>query len=49
MEKGSSSSKKAKKKKVPKQDVKQKLKQQKSKTVDGKPKGKCLTCGQKGH
>ena len=54
MEKGSSSSSKKgqRKKKVPKRDAKQKPKQQqqqKPKVGDGKPKGKCFTCGQKGH
>ena len=51
MEKGSSSSaKKGKgKKKVPKRDAKPKQQQQKPKVGDGKPKGKCYTCGQKGH
>ena len=54
MEKGSfSSSKKAQRKnKVPKRDAMQKPKQQqqqKPKVGDGKPKGKCYTCGQKGH
>ena len=54
MEKGSSSSSKKahRKKKVPKRDAKQKPKQQqeqKPKVGDGKPKGKCYTCGQKGH
>ena len=42
----SSSAKKGKgKKKVPKQDAKPKLQQQKPKVGDGKPKGKCYTCG----
>ena len=52
MEKGSSSSaKKGKgKKKVPKLNAKpKKQQQQKPKVGDGKPKGKCFTCGQKGH
>ena len=51
MEKYSSSSaKKGKgKKKVPKWDVKPELQQQKPKVGDGKPKGKCYTCGQKSH
>ena len=51
MEKGSfSSAKKKKKKKVPKQDAKPKQQQQqKPKEGDGKPKGKCFTCDQKGH
>ena len=51
MEKGSSSSaKKGKgKKKVPKRDAKPKQQQQKPKVGDDKPKGKCYTCGQKGH
>ena len=51
MEKGSSSSTKKKgKKKVPKQDAKPKQQQQqKPKAGDDKPKGKCFTCGQKGH
>ena len=51
MEKGSSSTvKKGKgKKKVPKWDAKPKQQQQKPKVGDGKPKGKCYTCGQKGH
>ena len=53
MEKGSSSSvKKGKgKKKVSKLDAKPKKQQQqqKPKVGDGKPKGKCFTCGQKGH
>ena len=49
MEKGSSSSAKKKgKKKAPKQDLKPKQ-QQKPKAGNGKPKGKCYTCGQKGH
>ena len=48
MEKGSSSSTKKKgKKKVPKLDAKPK--KQKPKAGNGKPKGKCYTCGQKGH
>jgi len=48
MEKGSSSSanKSKKKKKVPKQAAKSK---KKPKVSEGKPKGKCFTCGQKGH
>ena len=51
MEKGSSSSaKKKEKKKVPKRDAKPKQQQQqKPKAGVGKPKGKCYTCGQKGH
>ena len=51
MEKGSSSSTKKKgKKKVPKRDAKPKhQQQQKPKAGVGKPKGKCYTCGQKGH
>ena len=54
MEKGSSSSAKKKgKKKVPKWDAKpkqqQQQKQQKPKAGNGKPKGKCYTCGQKDH
>ena len=50
MEKGSSSSAKKKgKKKVPKQDAKPKQQQQKPKVGNNKPKGKCYTCGQKGH
>ena len=53
MEKGSSSSaKKIWKKKVPKLDAKPKKQQQvqqKPKAGNGKPKGKCYTCGQKGH
>ena len=52
MEKGSSSSAKKKgKKKVPKLDAKPKKQQQqqKPKAGNGKPKGKCYTCGQKGH
>ena len=50
MEKGSSSSaKKKKKKKVPKWDAKPKQQQQKPKARNGKPKGKCYTCGQNGH
>ena len=51
MEKGSSSSaKKIGKKKVPKLDAKpKKQQQQKPKARNGKPKGKCYTCGQKGH
>ena len=49
MEKGSSSfAKKKGKKKVPKRDAKPKQQQQ-PKAGDGKPKGKCFTCGQKGH
>ena len=49
MEKGSSSSaKKGKKKKnVPKQGAQSK--QHKPKVSEGKPKGKCFTCGQKGY
>ena len=51
MKKGSSSSiKKDKgKKKVPKRDAKPKQQQQKPKVDDGKSKGKCYTCGQKGY
>ena len=51
MEKGSSSStEKKEKKKVPKWDAKPKQQQQqKPKAGVGKPKGKCYTCGQKGH
>ena len=51
MENGSSSSiKKGKGKKVPKQDAKPKQQQQqKPKVGRGKPKGKCFTCGQTGH
>ena len=51
MEKCSSSSaKKGKgKKKVPKRDAKPKQQQQKPKVENGMPKGKCYTCGQKGH
>ena len=50
MEKGSSSSAKKKgKKNVPKRDAKPKQQQQKPKAGNGKPKGKCYTCGQKGH
>ena len=48
MEKCSSSSAKKKgKKKVPKLNAKPK--QQNPKVGNGKPKGKCYTCGQKGH
>ena len=48
MEKGSSSSvkKDENKKKVPKQAAQSK---KKPKVSEGKPKGKCFTCGQKGH
>ena len=52
MEKGSSSSANKKgKKKVPKREAKpkQQQKQQKPRAGNGKPKGKCYTCGQKGH
>ena len=51
MEKGSSSSANKKgKKKVPKLDAKpKKQQQQKPKVGDGKPRGKCFTCGQTGH
>ena len=50
MEKCSSSSiNKKGKKKVPKQDAKPKQQQQKPKAGIGKLKGKCYTCGQKGH
>ena len=51
MEKGSSSSAKKKgKKKVPKLDAKPKKQQhQKPKVGNGKSKGKCFVCGQKGH
>ena len=49
MKKGSSSSakKEKKKKKAPKQAAQSK--KQKPKVSEGKPKGKCFTCGQKGH
>ena len=50
MEKGSISSfakKEKKKKNAPKQAVQSK--KQKSMVSEGKPKGKCFTCGQKGH
>ena len=50
MEKGSTSSstkKGKKKKKAPKQGAQ--FKKQKPKVSEGKPKGKCFTCGQKGH
>ena len=49
VEKGSTSTsvKKEKKKNVPKQAAQSK--NQKPKVSDGKPKGKCYTCGQKGH
>ena len=47
MEKDSSSAKKGKKKKkVPKQNAQF---EKKPKVSEGKPKGKCFTCGQKGH
>ena len=50
MEKSSSSfAKKKGKKKVPKLDAKPKKQQQKPKAGNGKLKGKCYICGQKGH
>ena len=50
IKKGSfSSAKKKGKKKVTKLDAKPKQQQQKLKVGRGKPKGKCFTCGQKGH
>ena len=50
VEKGStyaSAKKEKKKKNAPKQTAQSK--KQKSKVSDGKPKGKCFTCGHKGH